>query len=324
MILVTGGSGFVGRSIIAQLRLANHSVRALCRHRPKQADLSGVEWFQGDADDPQAVRRAVQGVEAIIHLVGIIAPQGRNTFRRAHVETTRTLCEAACQAGVRRWLQMSALGTREMAATDYHRTKWEAESILRHSDLDWTILRPSLIYGTGDGFVTRFARMMRPPLLWFQAGVIPIFGDGSTPLQPIHVEDVALAFVRALDRHHTHRRTYDLCGPCPIPFRALIESLAAALGRSPSWLNVPPATWPWRLPWALLTRPKPLLLAIPFPYARTLARGMECLLPNPPLTVDQVHMLQEGNTGDPGPMLTDLDLLPRSWQEGVKQFSSSP
>src|SRR5271154_4990836 len=150
MILVTGGTGFVGHEVVGELLALGYRVRLLTRHPDRRNRFTGhprVECVQGDALRPDTLPAAMAGVEAVIHLIGIIAETSRVTYEQAHTEATRNLLAAAKQAGVTRWVQMSAIGTRPFARSRYHLTKWEAEELVRQSGLDWTIFRPSLIYG---------------------------------------------------------------------------------------------------------------------------------------------------------------------------------
>src|SRR5262249_17805837 len=149
-VLVTGATGFVGTEIVKQLRLAGYPVRILARTRP--ADLH-LEFQRANITKADSLAGACTGIDAIIHLVGIISEVGEQTFGRVHTEGTKNLVAAAQHAGVRRFVHMSALGTRSGAVSRYHRSKWAAEEAVRASKLDYTIFRPSLIYGPGDHFV---------------------------------------------------------------------------------------------------------------------------------------------------------------------------
>ncbi len=312
MILVTGASGFVGRAVTSALLARGHAVRALSRKG--SPDLPGIESVAGDAADPRVLDKAMKGCQAVIHLVGIIRADGANTFEHAHRVTTQQVVSACHRQGVRRIIHMSALGTRPSASTAYHRTKWEAEEIVRSSGLAWTIMRPSLIYGSGDGFVSLFAAMMRPPLSLLQAGVVPVLGDGTTLLQPIAVEDVAEAFCRALSRDASLAQTFDLCGPSPLSLKQILETIATAQGHHPTFLSASPLLYPFLLPIAWWQRHTPLLLTIPFSIAKALGCLMERLLKNPPLTRDQAHMLEEGSVGDPAPSITKLGIHPHPFR----------
>jgi len=153
-VALPGASGFVGRHGLARLQESGHAVRTLVRTpgniaAPESITAAGVAEIVGDLDKPEALRELVAGADAVIHLVGIIRerPRRGQTFQRVHIEGTQNLLRAARAAGVRRWVHMSALGTRPEAASRYHQTKYAAEQVVRASGLEWTIFQPSLLHG---------------------------------------------------------------------------------------------------------------------------------------------------------------------------------
>ncbi|MFZ9856237.1 MAG: complex I NDUFA9 subunit family protein [Limisphaerales bacterium] len=293
-ILVTGGSGFVGRAIVERLLSRGDTVRVLARGtRPTQGGT--VETVQGSILRPETLTAACQGVDAVLHLVGIISEVGDQTFERVHTEGTRNMLEAARSTGLRRFIHMSALGTRPNAVARYHRSKWEAEQAVRASGLDWTIFRPSLIYGPGDGFVGLFARMAQ----W--SPVLPVIGTGQSRVQPVAVEDVAHCFAAAPRTPGSVARTFDLCGPRPYPFDQVIRMILEATGRHRGVVH------------------------LPLPIARLQAGFLEKVFPRvldqaPPLNRDQIQMLQEDNVGDPGPASEVFGFTPRSFEEGLARL----
>jgi NADH dehydrogenase len=184
-VFVTGATGFVGRAVVQALRAEGYCVRCLVR-RGSEPDLRGleaIERVEGDVLASRSLADGMEGCHSVVHLVGIIReyPARGVTFERVHVEGTRNVLEAATTAGVQRYLHMSALGTRPGARARYHTTKWAAEEAVRAGTLPWTIFRPSVIYGRGDGFVTMLARMIQ------RLTVIPVIGDGRQRLQPVPV-----------------------------------------------------------------------------------------------------------------------------------------
>src|SRR2546429_2658379 len=195
-VFVTGGTGFVGRAVVQALRAEGCAVRCLVR-RGSERDLRGlgaIERVEGDVMARQSLDEGMAGCDAVIHLVGIIRehPSIGATFERVHTQGTINVLEAAAAVGVRRYVHMSALGTRAGARSRYHQTKWAAEEAVRASPIPWTIFRPSIIYGRGDGFVTLLARMIQ------RLPVVPVIGAGRQRLQPVPVAHVAPGFVRAL------------------------------------------------------------------------------------------------------------------------------
>ncbi len=293
-IFVTGGTGFVGKAIIHALQAHGFVVRCLVRPGSEQ-DLRGFEAIErvpGDVLTPGGLAAGIEGCAAVIHLVGIIREHpGRGiTFERLHTLATRVMTEATRGAGVRRYLQMSALGTRPNARSTYHRTKWEAEELVRRSGLQWTIFRPSVIYGPGDGFVTMLARLVR----WLPA--VPVIGDGRYQLQPVPIEHVAEGFARALGRDVTIGQTYEVGGPRPYPFNEILDLIGAALGK-----------------------PKVRKVYHPLGVMRPLVSVFE-RLPAFPLTSDQLLMLVENSVCDPAPFFRTFDLEPIDFPEGLRRM----
>ncbi|MDL2344300.1 complex I NDUFA9 subunit family protein [Deinococcus sp. MIMF12] len=262
-ILVTGASGFVGKAVVTELVRRGHAVVAGSR---RGEGLSGASGVAVDVTDPGSVLRAVAGTgpDALIHLVGIITEEGEQTFARVHVEGTRHVLASAPRPV--RYLHMSALGADEASASGYSRSKAQAEALVRASGLDWTIFRPSLIFGPGDDF---FGRVLRD--LVSTAPVVPQIGDGKFLFRPVSVQDVALAFAGALERPETAGQTYDLTGPQEYTFRELLELELGALGKRKPIVPVPLGLMDLMVP----------LMGV---------------LPKPPITRDQYAMLKAGNT----------------------------
>ena len=291
-VFVTGGTGFVGKAVIHALQA--HGVRVRCLVRPgSEVDLKGFEAIDrvpGDVLEPKGIAESMQGCRAVIHLVGIIRehPASGVVFERLHSLATANIVAAAQEAGVHRYLQMSALGVRPEARSRYHRTKWEAEESVRKSGLDWTIFRPSVIYGRGDGSISMLAAMIR------RLPVVPVLGDGRYRLQPVAVEQVAEGFARALDRPATIGKTYEVGGPQSYAFTEILDQIGTVLGK--------PRVRKLYQPLALM-RPLVRLLE-PFPFF--------------PITSDQLVMLEENNVCDPSPFYGDFDLKPIQLPDGLQ------
>ena len=280
MILITGATGFVGRSVLKKVLEKGYQVRCLARHAPPNhaKDASRVQWVAGDVGDLGSLKKAMEGIRKVIHLVGIIVPQGNITFEVVHAQGTHNMVEAAKKAGVQKFVHMSALGTSAAAESQYHQTKWKGEVYVRYSGLTYTIFRPSIIFGPGDQFLNMFARMIR------FSPVIPLVGGGVNRLQPIWVEDVASFFALALDNPISDNKVYELGGRKDYSMRELMQILMDTLGK---------------------TRP---MISIPMPLMRMQAAWMEMLLPKPPLTRDQLLMMKMPNTCDPGPAARDFGI----------------
>ena len=240
-VLLTGATGFVGRSVLRELIAKGH--KAVCLVRDRDAFLASAkhlpadrfEVVSGSIFDHESLAAAAQGADAAIHLVGVIQENRLRgqTFERVHVEGTLNVLSACKAAGIRRYLHMSALGTRRDAISEYHRTKWLGECHVRDSGLDWTIFRPSIIHGP-DG---EFMHMMKtfvcdvtvPALGFFPLfiPVIPYFGDGMKQLQPVSVRDVAHCFVAALSLPATIGKIYELGGPEALTWKELTARAAS-------------------------------------------------------------------------------------------------
>ncbi len=210
MILVTGGTGFVGHEVVGKLLSLGYPVRLLVRHPERAghfAPHSRVELVRGDALRPETLPAAMKGVEAVIHLIGIIAETSHVTYEQAHTEATRNVLAAAKAAGVTRWIQMSAIGTRPFAASRYHLTKWAAEELVRQSGLDWTIFRPSLIYGYDDRdrLLNLLRTVLSAPLNFFTLYSLPLIDGGTPHIQPVSVREVAHCFASAPAKETQHR-----------------------------------------------------------------------------------------------------------------------
>lgn len=234
VVTVTGASGFVGRHVVRELLARGFSVRALVRDRAKAAQTlparkqgTPIEIVVGDVLEPRDARAACAGADACIHLVGILREHPRDgvTFQRAHVDATRTILAACRDAGIGRYLHMSALGVCDDGVCAYQRTKWAAEQLVRDSGLDWTIFRPGLIHGEGSQFIDVAQGLVSGhEMPWF---FIPYFtrgvADPSVPLggdtvidplvAPVLVDDVARAFVAALNNERAIGEVYNLAGP---------------------------------------------------------------------------------------------------------------
>ena len=293
-VFVTGGTGFVGRALIQALRAEGHIVRCLVR-RGSERELKGleaIERVEGDVLMPDPLADSMSSCDAVVHLVGIIRefPTRGIMFEQVHIDGTKNVVDAAATAGVRRVLHMSALGTRPGARSRYHRSKWRAEEAVRSSGLDWTIFRPSIIYGPGDGFVTLLAWMVR------RLPVVPVIGSGRARLQPIPVAQVAEGFARALDHAPSIGRVYDVGGPDAHALTEVLDLIATVIkGRRAPKVHVPLS----------LVRPLTRLLES-FPFF--------------PLTMDQLVMLEEDNVCDPAPFFQAFGLTPVPFRVGLERM----
>jgi uncharacterized protein YbjT (DUF2867 family) len=236
MILVTGGTGFVGPKIVHRLRAEDRPVRCLVRDPDRGKDLAawGCELAQGDVTDPESVRRAAEGCDVVVHLVAII--QGKpEQFERVMVQGLKNVVGAAKEAGVRRFVLMSAVGTSEQTKdlTPYFGAKWRMEQAVKDSGLEHVIFRPSLIFGKDGGALKTFRRLVR------LSPVIPVFGTGNQRIQPIWIENVAEYYAAAIDRPEAANRTFELGGPDIVTYEQLYDRIKLVLGKRRPKLNVP-------------------------------------------------------------------------------------
>ncbi len=293
-IFVTGGTGFVGKAVLEALLAEGHRLSCLVRNPEKTGRHlpGGVEWIKGDLLKPAEWRRGLEGCEAAIHLVGIIRETRRETFQLVHVEGTRNIVEAARGAGIRRFLQMSALGSRPGAKSRYHQTKFMAEELVKGAGLEYTVIRPSVIFGPEDRFVNVLAALIR----WSPVILIP--GRGTTRLQPVALGDVVFSMVQALKKPQSIGKTYELGGPEALGFEELVDRLMA-----------------------VMRRPR-LKVHVPMTLMSVAAQLFEKFLPVPPLTRDQLIMLQEDNTCRVDEIVSDLGISLQGFSEGVSGFLS--
>ncbi|HET6465856.1 MAG TPA: complex I NDUFA9 subunit family protein [Nitrospiria bacterium] len=291
-IFVTGGTGFVGREIVRQLHGVGHKVRCLVRDAERARRLlpPDVELYSGDLNDSQGLAAGVKECQAVIHLVGIIVEKGRSTFERIHVQGTEDLLKATAEARIRRFIHMSALGSRPNAPSRYHQTKYRGEQAVIQSGLDWTIFRPSVVFGPGDQFVNLLARIIQ------SAPVVPVIGRGESRIQPISVRNVASCFALAVGNQLSYRKIYELGGPRRLTYNQIYQIIARVLNKKKKAVHIPV---PWVKPGALIS---------------------EWLLPNPPITREQLIMLQEDNICDPTDAVQDFGLELQDFEEGVREF----
>lgn len=268
-IFISGGTGFIGGHLRKALLARGHKLRLLV-HRRSEGVEQGVEQVEGDVTIPATFAKSLEGCDATINLVGIIRefPGRGMTFERLHVEATRNIVEAAKAAGIRRHLQMSALGSRPDAVSAYHKSKYCAEQIVRVSGLEFTIFRPSIVFGPKDDFVNKLARYIRT------YPAIPVIGNGKYRLQPISADDVAKCYALALELPETVGRTFELCGPDRLPYNELLDTIGRVLGKQ-RVSKLPN-------PLCIMKLVVPLLQWLPFF----------------PITMDQILMLVEENICD--------------------------
>jgi NADH dehydrogenase len=233
----------------------------------------------------------MKGCDAVIHLVGIIVEKGDATFERVHHLGTRNVVEAAKRNNIGRFVQMSALGVRADGVAEYQTSKWKGEEAVRQSGIPFCILRPSLIFGPGDGFVTQMLDVMSKAVL-----VRPVPGNGKPKFRPIFIDDVAACFSRALTTPAATGKTIDLGGADELTLDEVLAEIAACAGiRKPA-------------------------LHVPMPVMLAAAAVAQTLLPTPPVTTGQLKMLREGSTCDPQAMMQIFGLQPVGFRQGLRAY----
>ncbi|WP_243372043.1 complex I NDUFA9 subunit family protein [Geotalea sp. SG265] len=289
-IFISGGTGFVGGHVQKELLDRGHRLMLLV-HRRSDRLLPGIEQVEGDVTRPETFAGRVSGCDAVINLVGIIRefPSRGVTFQRLHMEGTKNMVDAAQQAGIGRYLQMSALGVREGAVSAYQRSKYQAEQYVRKSGLDFTIFRPSIIFGPKDDFINKLAGMIR------NLPVVPVIGDGTYRLQPIAADDVARCFAMALEMPETIGKTFELCGPTRISYNELLDTISRVTGKAnPTKIHNPLG-----------------LVKLVVPLFQN--------IPAFPITMDQLLMLIEDNICD-GAWRDTFRFEPQDLEEGIRRY----
>lgn len=236
-IVILGGTGFVGSHLVPRLVRSGHEVILLSRNREKRRDsgvIPGVRVRTTDVFDRRALEQHFASADAVINLVGILTPHGRDTFQRVHVDLTATVIQACRDAGVRRLHQMSSLKAGQ-GESQYLKSRGAAEALVKASGLDWTIYEPSVIFGRGDGLVTRFAKLLR------LAPVLPL-ARPHAKMAPVFVGDVVEAIVRCVDnRDVSSSRVFELYGPQVLELKQIVKEIRDVAGYRRAVLGLPDA-----------------------------------------------------------------------------------
>lgn len=273
-VLVAGGTGYIGVPVVRTIITHGHQVRVLSRQRPP-AELSalGVEWMPGDIvrTSQTDLVKTFETCDAAVNLVGIIredVPTGRTMSAVHHLGSENFVRAAKAHGALQHYLHMSALGSRPHAVSKYHRSKWEGERAVVESGLPFTIFRPSVVFGMGGpgpNFLRQLADLVQ------SVPIVPIIGGGDSKLQPVSVQTVAEAFATSLDDTNAVGQTYDLAGPDVLSYQDILTRVAESLSKPLRTIHIP-------------------LVAM-----KTIAARLE-RYPWFPITMDQLVMLEEGNT----------------------------
>ncbi len=274
-IAITGGTGFVGIHTSRALLRAGHEVVVVSRGRHRAPRIEGTTAVRGDVVTGKGLAEAFAGCDAVVHLVAIIREKGGATFQAVNAEGARNTVEAARQAGVGHLVHISAIGVDPNPRYPYLETKWQGEQYVRGGGVPFTVLRPSLVYGLGDGFFTVLTRLIR------LQPVVPVVGDGRALFQPIAAEDLARCIVDSIARG-PHNRVHEVGGPDHLTYEQIIDTIRRELGV------------------------RRLKVHVPVRAMLPLAAVMDKVLPNPPVTPGQLRLLEKNN-------ITRIDAVPRAF-----------
>ena len=294
LVTVFGGTGFLGRRVVRHLQDADFIVRIASRHperglSPVANDGSNIESVQADINDDGSILAATRGAYAVVNAVSLYVERGKDTFRSVHVEAAARVAELARQSGVARIAHLSGIGSDPRSTSSYIRCRGEGEEAVRQAFPGATMIRPAVMFGPEDAFVTPLLKMLRV------LPIFPMFGRGQTRLQPAYVDDVAKAIARAL-RSPDAASAYDLAGPRIYTYEELLATIAAGVGKRP--------------------------LLLPFPFALWRAVGYASkILPNVPITTSQIELMQIDNIASPNaPGFDALGVSPRAIEEVLPQI----
>jgi NADH dehydrogenase len=270
-VTVFGGTGFLGRRIVRHLHDAGLVARVACRHPGAVPSLfprevSGIEAVHADVNDDGSVARALAGAWAAVNTVSLYVERGKDTFRSVHVEAAKRIAVLARQAGAETLVHISGIGANAGSASPYIRSRGEGEAAVLDAFSSAKLVRPTVMFGPGDAFLTSLLAMLR------RLPVFPMFGSGATRLQPVYVEDVAEAVVRIL-RAPAASQLYELAGPRVYTYQELLRTIATNAG----------------------TRP----FLVPFPFSLWHVIGYVAeAFPSPPLTRNQVELMGQDNVSE--------------------------
>jgi len=291
-VAVTGVGGFVGGHLVRALAGRNHRLRRLVyRRRSSSGDKAHHEEVAADVHDVSSLIKAFEGIEAVYHLVGIIVETRKLTFEKTVAGGTENVVAACRECGVRRIVYLSAAGTGDEAETKYHQTKRRAEKTVIESGLDYTIFRPSLIFGPGDGFVGMLTKMItRSPV------VVPVIGDGRYLLQPVYIDDLCEVMSGCLTREDCLGRIIEVGGPERLSYREILAILKRVLNK------------------------KKRNIYLPWWFMKMNAAILETFLKPAPLTGDQIKMLRSGNICDNSQLHELFDRRMTPFEEGLRKY----
>jgi uncharacterized protein YbjT (DUF2867 family) len=293
-VTVFGGTGFLGRRIVRHLHDADFAVRIAARHPERgrvlfSGDVPDNETVCADANDEASVATAVSGAWAVVNALSLYVEHGSCTFQSVHVEAARRVALLAHQAGAETLVHVSGIGADAGSASPYIRSRGQGEAAVRDAFPSARVIRPAVMFGSGDALLTPLLTMLR------RMPIFPMFGRGETRVQPAYVEDVAEAIVRVL-RAPAAYRLYELAGPRVYTYQELLRTIAAS------------------------TDTRPYLVPFPFSLWHVIGYFSEAL-PNPPITRNQVELMEQDNIADPeAPGFEALQISPQAIENILPQM----
>lgn len=287
MILVTGASGYVGNNLVRRLVRLGKPVRAMvgsvekAMKRLKDVEPQ-IQIVRGDVTRPETLDEWMQGVDTVIHLVAIAVEKGERTYESINYQGTVNVVDAAKRAGVKRFLNMCQNGAAADHFSPFLRSKGKAQVYVAESGLDWTAIRPSVIWGPQDEFANVQARLIQ-----MTPFIFPIVGDGKAQFQPVYVGDVVEAFVRSLDDDSTIGKEYEVGGPEVLTYEQIVDRVLKALGTSRVKVKVPVSVL------------RPAVIA------------MQAVLPNPPVSTSLLDLLPVANVVSDNALISKFEMDPK-------------
>jgi uncharacterized protein YbjT (DUF2867 family) len=286
-VTVFGGTGFVGRRVVRHLSDSTATVCIASRH-PARAEGDNVEQIVADAHDERSVEAAVAGADGVVNAISLYVEHGGDTFHSVHVEAAARIARVARRAGIKRFVHLSGIGADAASPSPYIRNRGEGEAAVQAAFPGAVVIRPAVMFAPDDAFLTTILGLLRT------LPAYPLFGDGRTRLQPVYVDDVAAAIAQILRQTHRPFPIYELAGPRVYSYGELLRTIARTAGL------------------------RPVLVRIPFAFWNAVA-GLAEILPHPPLTRNQLELMQIDTTAsDSRPGFGLLGISPRSLEEELK------
>ncbi len=302
-IFIAGGTGFIGLHLLRALDGKGYKIRCLARSQERAAlcKKSGFEAAIGDITDRESLAGCLEGIDMVVHLVGIIEDRGEMTFERVHVEGTRNLVDEAKDAGVRHFFYQSALGASLKSTARYQRTKAEAEEIIKESGIPYTIFRPSLVIGENDGFTEKLKELV------VLGPLVPVPGDGTAKFQPIYVGDWIRCFLGIINNDDAIGKIYEFGGPEHLTYNEMITQLMDVMGVRKPLIHLPMA----------LARAGIPFLGISQKIGGLLGRKI------PTVTNEQLTLLGMDNICDLDSVEKNFGFKPIAYSAALKRFITS-